>query len=500
MKYKYPITFVAIIAMLIACTEDFEDINTDPNLITIEQVNPDAILTFVLKESIFDITDFDGIGHYSGYVNSPSSGFPLQNIEGGFGEYRGNIVNIKEVERLTEGEPDLSNKNAIAQIWRVWLFYRITDNMGDVPYTEAGLGVDNLETKPVYDAQEFIYNDLLNTLKTAAARLTDNPGLKSYGSADILYQGDAESWKRFANTLRLRLAMRVRYADAALAQQHIDDVINGPLIESNDQNAAVTAEGDDALDNDNRGPFFNYVANNQGNPLHPSLTVSENLLKYNDPRLSIYLKESENAGYRSRPFNLVTEDLKPRYTGDSITSVGESFRISDYTFKVFTAGETKFLKSEAALAGLAPGDPETLYREGIQAAMELYSVDQAEIDTFLAGSAGTLTGTDEEKLEQIINQKYLAIYYQTHEAWAEYRRTGYPRIFISPGPSDTGGEMPRRQKYPLDEYSKNQANVEAAAAKLSNGDDAMSKVWWDAKPGLPFAHPRQGLFPPEIYE
>jgi len=500
MKYKYPILLIAVFTILMACTEDFEEINTDPNLITADQVSPDAILTFVLKESIFNIVDLDRIGAYAGFVSSASAGFPLQQIFGGFDDYRSSIVNIKEVERLTADDPSLSNKNAIAKIWRVWLFYRISDNMGDVPYTEAGLGVDDLDTKPVYDTQEFIYNDLLNTLKESAAQLSDNPDLENYGDTDILFQGDVDSWKRFANSLRLRLAMRVRYVDAAIAQKHINEVINAPLIDSNAQNAEVTAEGDEALDNANRGPFYNLIQNNSENSLAVSMSVSENLLKRDDPRLTIYLSEAPTGGYRARPFNLVSEDQKPRYDGDSIATVGDTFRVSAFSFKVVTSAEVKFLKAEAALAGIVPGDAAALFREGIQDAMELYEVPQAEIDTFLSGPWGTLDGTQEEQLEEIITQKYLAMFYESHEGWAEYRRTGYPLIWIGKGPSDTGGELPRRQMYPLDEYAKNKENVESAVAKLSNGDDPMSKIWWDAKPGLPFAHPRQGLFPPEIYE
>lgn len=502
MNYKYILTSLVLgtfLSLFIsACTDDFEEINTSPNLITEDKVKPDAILTYVLKYSIFDIPDFGRIGEYSGFVSNPSSGFPLQNIVGSFDEYRNGIVNIAEVIRLTEEDPTLSNKNAIAKIWKVWLYYRLTDRFGPIPYSEAAQDFENVITKPKYDSQEFIYNDLLTILKEAAAQLSEDGSQKSYGDADILFQGDVASWERFANSLRFRLAMRVRYADAALAQQHISEVINAPLIESNDENADLVSEGEDASINDNRGPFFNQIANNNSNALHASLTVSENLLSRNDPRLTIYLNESNAAGYRSRPFNMVQEDQKPRYDGDSITSVGDMFRQAEYTFNVLTAAEVKFLKAEAALAGITTGDPEAFFQEGIQLAMEQYDVASEDIQTYLASSAAELEGSEEAQLEEIITQKYLANYYQAHEAWAEYRRTGYPRIWIGEGPSDTNGQMPRRQKYPLDEYAKNLENVQEASSTLSDGDDPMSKVWWDAKPGLPFAHPRQGQFPPEM--
>lgn len=500
-QYKTSLFIMVVlsISMLTSCTKDFEDINTNPLLITRDQVNADAIFTYVLKPSIFAIPDFGRIGEYAGYVSNPASGFPLQNVFGSFAEYRNGIINIEEVIRLTEGEASLSNKNAMAKIWKCWLYYRMTDNFGPIPYSEAAQDYREVITKPRYDSQESIYIDLLNTLKSAVAQLSEDESQSSFGAADIIYGGSVEGWQRFGNSLRLRLAMRTRYADLNLATQHISELANAPLILTNDQNADVISEGADATLNANRSPIYNLIQNNSGNPLHFSMTVSENLLKRNDPRLSIYMLPSNSAGYRSRPFNMVSEDQKPRYGSDSITSVGEFFRDPAFTFNILTAAEVQFLMAEAALVGIIAGDAEAYFKQGITLAMELYEVATEDVESYMNSSAAMLEGTEEEQLEEIITQKYLANIYECHEAWAEYRRTGYPLMWIGKGPSDTGGKMPRRQKYPLDEYSKNKENIDQAAASLENGDDAMSRVWWDAKPGLPFDHPRQDLFPPEIY-
>ena len=151
------------------------------------------------------------------------------------------------------------------------------------------------------------------------------------------------------------------------------------------------------------------------------------------------------------------------------------------------------------LAGLAPGDANALYRTGIQLAMEQYGVAADSITTFLASSPATLSGTGEQQLEQIINQKYVSLVYQSYEAWFEYRRTGYPKMWLGSGNTDTKGQVPRRLTYPADEYSKNSVNVAAAAAGYPDGDKLTSRVWWDAKPGVPYAHPKQGTFPPESW-
>ena len=146
------------------------------------------------------------------------------------------------------------------------------------------------------------------------------------------------------------------------------------------------------------------------------------------------------------------------------------------------------------MRGFTNDDAQTLYADGIKKALEQYEIDPA---TYLSSPAATLSGTDEEKLEQIIVQKWLAIYFESNEAWAEYRRTGYPRIWLGTDASDNAGEIPRRIRYPLDEYAKNETNVSAAVSKLTDGDQYASKVWWDKKAGLPFDHPRQGMYPPE---
>src|SRR5690606_18932119 len=132
------------------------------------------------------------------------------------------------------------------------------------------------------------------------------------------------------------------------------------------------------------------------------------------------------------------------------------FRNATYDFNVIQASEVHFLKAEAVLAGLANGDANALYQNGITLAMEQYGVDPGDITTFLSSEAGILSGTDEEKLEMIITQKYLALVGDSYEVFAEHRRTGYPRVWIGSEPAaDTNNALPRRFPYPLIEYSLN---------------------------------------------
>jgi hypothetical protein len=166
---------------------------------------------------------------------------------------------------------------------------------------------------------------------------------------------------------------------------------------------------------------------------------------------------------------------------------------------VMNAAEVYFLRAEAALAGLSTENMQQQYQNGIEASFGQYNVGSTDSSNYMSSQWATLTGTQETNLENIIVQKYLAIFNQGKEAWAEYRRTGYPKIWTGANLGATNGNIPRRLTYPKTEYNLNNANVTEAASRLSGGDLMTSKMWWDAKPGLPFYQANQGNFPPEIY-
>ncbi|SHF69858.1 Starch-binding associating with outer membrane [Fodinibius roseus] len=495
---KIAVSGVLILLMFSSCTEDFNDLNTDPSLVTEDIVDPDLLLTNVLKNSIFSIHNGGRISEFAYYYSNQASGNIFNNTDYDFsGYYQDYLINIAEVIRLTEEQPNLVNKNAIARIWKVWLFHRLTDAYGDLPYSEAVLSAQESVSQPKYDTQQSIYTDMLNELKEASEVLSDDPSQLNYGEADILYQGDIDLWRRFANSLRLRLAMRVRYVDEDLAGQHISEVIDAPLISESNQIASLTTEGESAADTENRNPLYNrYLPDFY--PMWCTYTITDNLQERDDPRLPIYCLPAADgtSGYNGRPIQLLGAEQKGVYTEQTTARLGELFWAPEYNIKVMTDAEVSFLKAEAYMTGLAAGDAQAAYREGIRKAMEIYAIPGSDITDYLATSEGILFGTPEEQLQQIIGQKYLSLYYQSREAWAEYRRTGYPLMWKGAEQGDTGGHIPRRLTYPQQEYSLNSQNVQQAAGRLENGDDLMSRVWWDAKADLPYEHPDQGTFPP----
>ena len=187
------------------------------------------------------------------------------------------------------------------------------------PTVRQHLAGQTLIAEPKYDKQEDIYKDLFTQLKAATEQLSDDPSKRSYGAADILFKGDVAAWRKFGNSLRLRMAIRVRFVDNALAQQNISDVINAPLISANAENARLLSEviGPTTL-NANKSPLLILLSNNLIEPRHLGFPVLEILAKNNDPRMPIYFRlpnkidPSSSIPYRARPINVYDFET-PRY-------------------------------------------------------------------------------------------------------------------------------------------------------------------------------------------
>lgn len=497
-KIRNVAAFVMVMLLTGACTKDFEEINTSPTLLTEEMVQPATLFTSAVKNSVFNSFDTNRVHEFAGYFGYQASANIFQNMDfrSPFNHYQSYIINLNEVIRLTADDPQLNDQNAMAKIMKVWNFIPITDAYGDIPYHEAALGIENVINQPVYDTQEEIYRSMLNELKAAEAQLGSLGDQVSFGNADIIYQGDVVSWKKLANSLRLRLAIRVRFVDEGLAQQHISEVINAPLIEENSENAYVeTLPHTETEITANINPIYiRYLTTDY--PKFVGFPVTDIMVPANDPRLPILVDpiESDPTVYRGRPLQLLQEEIAA-YSAEETSGLGPFLKAEIYKIIIMNAAEVYFLRAEAALAGLTGEDSNDMFSEGIRTSLEQYGVAQGDIDSFLSQEEATLDGTEEEQLEQIIDQKFIAIFYQADEAYAEYRRTGYPVTWLGSEQGVTGGIIPRRYTYPQDEYLKNEVNVLEAAARMG-GDNLLTRVWWDVRPGLPFEHPLQDQFPP----
>lgn len=484
-----------------ACTEDFEKLNTDPSLLSSDQLDVGLLLTTIQKQMIIDNGAYPlGIfGNYAGYTTSGGNlpfngGFFPNEFEEGYNS----LLNVSEIIRLTDGDPDLINKQAIARIMKVYIYQHMTDLYGDIPYSQAVKAIEDIETQPAYDTQQRIYENMLDELEDATNDLDENR--ISYSSQDLIYGGDIGKWRRFGNSLRLRIALRMSYADESLATSQISSLLGADLIEDNDGNAFVTTSTDYES---NQNPIYNElirVGGTLGQFMGQSII---DLLKYNnDPRLTIIaeptLNSSEEAEknndpgllvYRGRPLGLDGSEEREHYQMRDISSIGEYFQQPVIDMSALYYSEVCFALAEAKLRfDLGNKTADEWYQAGIRADMDRYGIGEAEITNFLNSPAGTLTGTDEEQLEQILSQKNIALFPNATEAWSEWRRTGYPKILIGSMQGETNGQIPRRINYPYDEANLNSSNYQEASNRMG-GDLLTTRIWWDSNPNVPYEHP-----------
>lgn len=389
---------------------------------------------------------------------------------------------------------------ALAQIIKVAALHRTTDTFGAIPYFEVGKG----SFKVPYNSQEEIYRSFFKELEEAIEMLNVyvSKSDKVLPDFDIVYGGDVNKWIRFANSLMLRLAIRVRYVDPALAQKYAEKAVSHSKgLISTPEEAAKMGKGAGLQ---MRHPLK--LIRDEYNDTRMGATMYCYLEGYADPRADVY-------------FNKVDGKFKAVRTGIPQTSVYGNFSTpktkEDEPVYWMKASEVLFLKAEGALAGFQMGGTaKEFYQAGIRMSFSENKV--SEVDSYLnsmkvpsnytdvansklsAEAPSKITvkwndnqGGGEENLERIITQKYLAVFPNGQEAWSEWRRTGYPRqIVVAENKTnsniqigngfDKGGV--RRLPYPRSEYDQNSENVRQAISQYLNGvDDAATKVWWDNK-------------------
>ena len=497
--------FVLTGILLSACTKNFEDINTNPN-------NPDTtdeeyVFSYVTKEgageygfqSSYDITYIQRwvmqtAAVYGNSTMPPYSLFDQYRIQNLWAYYYSNLLlNCTILEDLTAEDPEDLNKHQVARIWKAYCFHRVTDLWGDVPYSDAWKlrnEYSEATSKPSYDTQEDIYTDLLAILKEAAS-LIDPSGV--FYANDMIFDGDLDLWIKFANSLRLRLAMR------SGNQEMVAELIaENNLIESNENSARFSYIDNQEWWNPyyemHRGSINQSAPENAGTstPKISELMIRELGLK-NDPRLAIYAKpmEADNTTYRGVP-NLMNSILKENQAmgvGVYTTSyIGTWFYENiTYTKQLLSYAEVFFLRAEAAFRGWTPENAREWYEQGVKNAITYYGISEEDADLFIAGD-----GAFDNTLEQIITQKWIALYLNGYEAFAEYRRTGFPQLkkwdleldgirVISAEWVDVPMDyLPGRLPYPDDEADLNPDNYKEVVERIG-GDDYYQKVWWAGK-------------------
>lgn len=466
-----------------ACDKHLDDLRPNPNAVT---VIDDAALFTKATRSLFQNTADQSASRFAGqyahyFMAGSTARFPDQYTSGFDGQYEqmfsavygGVIRHIEEVLTITSAAATKNDvRNAIANVIGVMAYARITDAYGDIPYTEGGKGKTSDIVSPKYDTQESIYKSMIDRLTASIATLKTADPAKGYLKSDFVYNNDITKWVRFANSVRLRLAMRLRFANKALSQSTVALCLANPLIETNDQNAAmIETEG-------NGNAWFGNRTN------FPSIKMSTFLINQlqttSDPRLAVYVSK-DAAGKYSGITNGLTDVVFGNANFAAKSDMGLALSSRDSKLYLMAAAEVWLLRAEAALVydnnkTLA----NTNYRKGIEASLDQWLVSATDKTAFLASKTGTLAGTNDEEL--IGTQLWLALTPDYFESWTNIRRTGFPVLPVR-NSADlekgvTNGIMPKRFLYSSFELSSNNANV-TEAIKRQGENKIDTPVWWD---------------------
>lgn len=455
------------LAVVLSACSDITSINTNPNGPT--DVPPPAILSGVIQGAVNGVDGVNSLNvrgaglfvqYYSEIQYRDEDRYILREVDGGWGFYSGALEDAQRIINKGTGE-DVPNWDAVGRIMKSYLYSVMTDAMGDIPYTEALKGDSVLH--PKYDSQQSIYTAMFADLKTASDEIA--PAGIGFSTGDLMYNGDMSEWRKFANSLRLRLAMHLSNVDAATAQSEAAAAVAAGVFDSNADNAQLMYLASPP----NQNPIFNDAKSRDDYGM--SKTYVDSLLSWNDPRLPVFAQPNDSGAY---------EGLQNGLLGgpplSQISRIGALWRETpDAPLALLTYSEVLFLEAEAAQRGWITGDPAALYTAAIRASMEQYGVATADIDAYLAQARvqyNAATG-----LTQIAYQKWVSLFMQGMEGWTEWRRTGVPTLV--PGPDATLSAPPQRLPYATSEPVLNKANLDAAVAAQGFGTyTALDKPLW----------------------
>lgn len=493
MKKSIYIIFLTI--LLGSCDQGFEELNVDPTKPTqVSVVNKlSATQLYTSGERyenwranlIYCSTMIQHMsttaGYWAGDKYTLNEGYASSMIDRIYGNAVKTLTDML-IQLEEEGHPE--EMKAITRIQRVFVFHRLTDLHGDVPYSEAGKAFLEGILTPKYDSQSEIYADMLKELEESAAAL--GTGTSDFGDGDLMFKGDQAKWKKFAYSMMLRLGFRLIKVDPVASQQWVTKAIAGGVMESNDDIAYIQhTAGPEGINKNGVGEVFTADDN-------PRLSKTFVDFLTGDPRLPILgARRSDGstapADQKGLPNGLDSAlllDLTGEENTDAYTEPNRNIITGEDAPMFFqTYAEVEFMLAEAAHRwSLAGGDPEPHYNAGVRAAMkmlELYgtagAIADADINQYLVDNP--FDGAN--ALEQINTQYWAATFLNEYEAFANWRRTGFPALVPVNYPGNvTNGTIPRRLTYATSEQSNNTENYNAAIS--NQGPDVLTtRVWWD---------------------
>jgi hypothetical protein len=379
---------------LVACDDGLAGINENrnaPNDVGAELLLPQVIEVATNQILGAGLLNLEGMGlfaqHYAKiqYPNEDRYDLRPAAIENGWSAlYAGPLKDAQVIIEKGE-ESGTPNHVAVGLILRSWMYGVMTDLWGDLPYSEA-LALDSEGTStPRYDAQADIYAGLLSDLEQANDLI--DPSDDGFGPTDLLYGGDMEAWRRFANSLRLRFAIRISGADPVVAQQHATAALAAGVLQSNDEMAQLRYAGSPP----NEHPLFENRVRNNRDDHAISQTMVDQLLELSDPRLSVYAERNQAGDYAGMPNGMNDGHNVPLA---SVSRIGNYWRNTPNAPAVILSyAEVLFLAAEAARNGWG-GDAASLYEAGVRASLSQYGISTAETDAYLSEPGVVYTEDD----------------------------------------------------------------------------------------------------------
>lgn len=530
-KIKIAFLIPAVIGMTSCVDETINvDPNTNPNMDPAMQISTIQVLQSNDAEAWHRYFIYPG-----GFMNQWTNDWAVVEY-GGKGKkndsyfaqlwdsnYPSVIKNVVDLVERTRDKPEYVNAHAAGRILKVENFLRLTDYYGDIPYFEAGMGYYTGKFKPAYDKQEDIYMDFFKELKEAAAMFDKSKDNISQG--DLYYSGDLNKWKKFANSLRLRIAMRLINVDPAMAKAEAEAAVKDGVFSSNSDICYVMH--DKVIDNlpssgNGLANRFNYGQASTFRISNEAISVME---RTNDPRLLLYAGSYLNDKDKTDVTELLYEEYGKYSTfalkaelfsyEDAAVNPGMKNEVTlilanEDTLKVeklyqfmqpskllqnpaspfihMSYAEVELLLAEAAYRGYnVGGTVASHFENALRASAEQWSLFGStpkadDIDKFVA--ANQLNAGLE--LQQIATQLWILHILDPFETWANYRRLGLPEEakFKNnyPKENDSNGETPRRMQYPIAEQTANPEGYKSAVDRLESKTDSwMDRVWWDTK-------------------
>jgi len=488
MIYKIPVLGVTIFLLLVSsCTGDFEEMNVNPNAATVvpatnvfgEALISTAGILFGERLAVYYA------GTWAGHTSAIGAGDYEYRVDINNGQWRSmynSMTYFVDVARIAE-EEDNTNLQAAALTMKAYVAHKATDMWGKIPYSEAFQLEDQI-LYPKYDTEAEVYDAILAELKMAADMFQSGQG--ELGEGDFLYGGNVDNWQKLCNSVRLRVATRLSSADEAKASAVFNEILGNPsaypVLTMNEENAYLQFPGiapDQEL-------WYERMGADDGNKTdqyRTNSTLIDILEDNNDPRLSVYADENKYGEYNGYKFgpDQISDTLN---NGNNVSHIGDRFGNDPAGFSPFmNAAEVYFLKAEAYQRGLATGgDAQMEYQMGVTLSLEENGITAPEIDAYLMEPEVAWNEGERTNLEKVYTQKWISLFKQSVEAWAEARRTDVPLMTgVETNYAGSHNRPPFRMAYADEEKTLNtNFPVDVVEQDIFWG----TQLWWDKRTGV----------------